>query len=243
MPRFFIDTPLATDQEALLTEVQLPHLRAFRLQVGDSLTLFNGQGGEYQGQLISLDKRQARVMVNRHDPIERESPLAITLIQALPSADKMDYIVQKAVELGVSRIIPTLSSRSIVRLPAERAEKKALHWRAIAAAACEQCGRNRIPAIEAIRPWGQWPLSPANLAQPRWILAPSALSSWRALQNQPAPDEVSLLVGPEGGFSPEEIADMAVQGWQSLLFGPRILRTETAGLAAMAALQARWGDF
>ena len=237
--RFFCPQPLAPNSLAELPSAAAHHaLRVLRLSVGDAVTLFNGEGGEYPGRIAEAG-RAVRVQLGAWVDVERESPLDMTLAQALPSGDKMDFVVQKAVELGVARIQPLLASRSVVRLAGERAARRVEHLRQVAISACEQCGRNRLPEIAPILDLRQWL---AGLAQDNEI--------WRLLlspQGGRRPRELAgrrflLLVGPEGGLDKEEAAAARLAGFADLSLGPRILRTETAGPAALAALGGLHGD-
>ena len=214
-------------------------VRVLRLADGAPVVLFNGEGGEVHAHLV-LRGREAWVEDVRHVACERESPLDITLVQALAGGDKMDWIVQKAVELGVRAIQPLTAARSVVRLDGARADKRLAHWQQIAVAACEQCGRNRVPMVLPLRSLD------AYLAQDdghtRWALLPQA--ELRLADCTLSPDAAhALLVGPEGGWAPEEEARLAAAGVTGVRCGPRILRTETAGLAALAVVQSLWGDF
>ena len=237
--RFFCPQPLAPDSLVELPAAASHHaLRVLRLDVGDAVTLFNGEGGEYAGRIAGTD-RGVRVQLAEWQSVERESPLELVLAQALPAGDKMDWVVQKAVELGVARIQPLLAARSVVRLSGERAVKRVAHWRSVAASACEPCGRNRVPEIAPILDLRQWlgRLPPENQLQ-RMLLAPQGGRRPRAL----AGNRFLLLVGPEGGLDMEEAAAARLAGFADLSLGPRILRTETAGPAALAALGACCGD-
>ena len=237
--RFFCPQPLAPDSLVELPAAASHHaLRVLRLDVGDAVTLFNGEGGEYAGRIAGTD-RGVRVQLAEWQSVERESPLELVLAQALPAGDKMDWVVQKAVELGVARIQPLLTARSVVRLSGERAVKRVAHWRSVAASACEQCGRNRVPEIAPLLDLRQWlgRLPPENQLQ-RMLLAPQGGRRPRAL----AGNRFLLLVGPEGGLDMEEAAAARLAGFADLSLGPRILRTETAGPAALAALGACCGD-
>ena len=237
--RFFCPQALAPDSLVELPPAASHHaLRVLRLDVGDAVTLFNGEGGEYAGRIAGTD-RGVRVQLAEWQSVERESPLELVLAQALPAGDKMDWVVQKAVELGVARIQPLLAARSVVRLSGERAAKRVAHWRSVAASACEQCGRNRVPEIAPILDLRQWlgRLPPENQLQ-RMLLAPQGGRRPRAL----AGNRFLLLVGPEGGLDREEAAAARLAGFADLSLGPRILRTETAGPAALAALGACCGD-
>lgn len=239
-PRFFCPEPMVVGTTLRLPEAVAHHaFRVLRLRVGDAIVLFDGQGGEYWARLASAG-REAAATIEAFEPVERESPLALTLVQALPAGDKMDWIVEKAVELGVARLIPVMAERSVVRLAGERAEKRVAHLRGVARAACEQCGRNRLPEVEPIVALGDFLARGRGAGGLCVVLAPGG----RPLDAMNAPDrKVTLMVGPEGGWSAAELAAMQATGWSELALGSRILRTETAGLAALAALQARWGDF
>jgi 16S rRNA (uracil1498-N3)-methyltransferase len=213
--------------------------RVLRLRVGDPVVLFDGAGGEVPATLMALDRGMVEVLTGERQPTERESLLPVTLVQALQSGDKMDFTVQKAVELGVTRIVPVLSRRSVVKLDGARAEKRVAHWRQVAAGACEQCGRNRLPDIDAISGLDRWLASPSNDSL-RLLLLPGATETLASL---PAPRAVTLLIGPEGGLSEDEVSAALTARFFPVRLGPRVLRTETAGLAALAAINLRWGDF
>lgn len=240
MPRFHCPLPLAVGATIALPEALAHHIHVLRLAVGDTLTLFNGEGGEYEGTLAAVGKKQAQVELKAFSPREAELPYALTLAQALPEGSKMDWIVEKAVELGAAAIQPLAARRCVVRLSAERAGKKLEHWQAVAAAAAEQCGRNRLPQLAApldFRDWiGQSCLHPRILFSPR---AEQSLSAWA--RHHP-PQALTLMIGPEGGFSPDEEDAALAAGALALGLGARVLRTETAGLAALAALNAAWGE-
>jgi 16S rRNA (uracil1498-N3)-methyltransferase len=212
-------------------------VRVVRLSVGESLTLFAGTGGEYAATLTRVDKRGAAVRLDAFDSVDRESPLAVTLAQGIAANDAMDYAVRKAVELGVAAIQPVVTARSAALPSGEREERRLAHWRQIAIAACEQCARNRIPDIAAPQPFGGW-LSAWTSGGV--ILAPCAPESLASLPQPASP--LALVVGPEGGFERSEIDAAAARGFAAVRLGPRVLRTETAGVAALAAMQALWGD-
>lgn len=240
IPRFFCPQPLASSSLVDLPSAAAHHaLRVLRLGVGDAIVLFNGEGGEYPGRIVE-DGRGVRVRLAEWESGERESPLDITLVQALPSADKMDFIVQKSVELGVARIQPVLAARSVVRLAGERAERRVAHWQQVAVSSCEQCGRNRVPQIAQLLDLRQWlgRLPPDNETQ-RLLLSPQGGRRPRELA---AAARYLLLVGPEGGLDAQEAAAARLAGFADLSLGPRVLRTETAGPAALAALGALCGD-
>jgi 16S rRNA (uracil1498-N3)-methyltransferase len=211
-----------------------------RARAGQSLTLFDGRGGEYDATILQIDRAGVRVHVDLQRAIERESPLRVTLLQALARGERMDLIVQKATELGVAAILAWSAERSVVRLGDAGLARRCEHWRAIAISACEQCGRNQVPAIDAVADLAS-ACGRAAAADQRLLLAPEAERSLISIAGR-APG-VSLIVGPEGGFSDMELALAAQQGFQSCRLGPRVLRAETAPLAALAALQAVAGDF
>jgi len=240
-PRLYVPSPLATQTTLALPEAAAHHAaRVLRLRSGDAVTLFSGTGGEYSARITAIGKHDVTVAVERHDPVERESPLPVTLVQAVSSGERMDLTIQKAVELGVARIIPVESERCVVRLKGERAEKRVAHWQQVAISACEQCGRNRIPEVRMISPLDVW-LAAEEIDALRWVLLPSAD---RALRDLPRPQKpIELLVGPEGGLTDAEAAAARRAGYQPVRLGPRVLRTETAAPALLAAVQALWGDF
>lgn len=244
LTRVFVEGPLAAGAELVLPEGPAAHLtRVLRLQAGDACVLFDGRGGEYAATLASVGKREVRVAVGRHDPVERESPLRLLLLQGLARGEKMDLIVQKATELGVAAIRPVYTQHGNVKLDATQALKKVAHWRAVAIGACEQCGRNRVPEI--LMPVA---LDRALAEAPegtRLVLSVEAAASgtaaaWAGVP--PAAGSVTLLVGPEGGLSGSEEALARHAGFEAMSLGPRVLRTETAGLVALAAVGTLWGD-
>ena len=237
--RVHIDLDLCCDREILLPIPQSTHLlRVLRLRVGAPLTLFNGRGGEYAAELISSGKNGARLMVRAHSPVERESSLPVTLLQGIARGDRMDVIVQKSTELGVTRIAPLSCQFSVVRLDASTRLRRTQHWRAVAIAACEQCGRNRIPDVQPIGDLAE--VCRASNEQLRLMLLPEAPESLADLAA--GARTVALLVGPEGGLSGREQLLAQSSGFRPCRLGPRILRTETAPVAALAALQAMAGD-
>ena len=217
-------------------------VRVLRLRHGDTLTLFSGAGGEYSARIAGIERARVSVEVQSWLATERESPLSITLVQALQAGDKMDLTVQKAVELGVERIVPVISRRSVVRLEDQRALRRVEHWRSVVAASCEQCGRNRLPAVELPESLEYWLARTPKQGALRLMLAPAAGHALSTLSGLTADGCVELLIGAEGGLAPEEMQMAAVAGFLSVRLGPRVLRTETAGLAALAAIQFLWGD-
>ncbi len=239
-PRFFFPSPLAAGNEVALPANAAHHASAvLRLKRGDAVTLFDGTGGEYGARIESIAGRAVDVRVAEHRPSERESPLKVALLQAIIAADRMDHVIQKSVELGVAAIVPVASARGVARLEGPRAERRVDHWRQIVIASCEQCGRNRLPLVHAPVSLSDW-LRRGASASTRLILVPSAPATLAGLAPS---DDVELLVGPEGGFAPEEEAAAQAAGFSAIRAGPRILRTETAGPAMLAAMNALWGDW
>ena len=238
MTRLFCDFPLAIGENIELPKDAARHIMVLRLSAGDTLTLFNGLGGEYQARITRIDRQRVTTEIVSHSSREAELPYRITLAQGIPEATKMDWIIEKSVELGVSDIIPLAAQRSVVRLDNDRAEKRLSRWQAIAISAAQQCGRNRLPHIAS--PVGTGEYLRQTTPSPRILFSPRAtetLSEWARHQK---PQDITLLIGPEGGFSPEEENMAEQQGVTFLSMGPRILRTETAGLAAVAAINALW---
>jgi 16S rRNA (uracil1498-N3)-methyltransferase len=239
-PRIHCDLRLGPGAQFALPEDAANHIgRALRLRVGDPLVVFDGRGGEYEAQILRIDRERVEVKTGAFRDPGRESPLAVGLVQGLPEADKMDWILQKSVELGVAWIQPVVCERSVVRLSGERAARRQLHWQRVAIAACEQCGRNLVPQVRPTLAFRDWAAQPTQAL--RWMLAPEAAEPLVA-QARPA-GPVELLIGPEGGLSERELDIAATIGFASLSLGPRVLRTETAPLAALAAMQSLWGDF
>lgn len=238
--RFFCPLPLADDGLVELPGAAAHHaVRVLRLARGDALVLFNGEGGEYPGTIVEIG-RALRVQLGRHEAVERESPLDVTLAQALPAGDKMDFVVQKAVELGVARIQPLAAVRSVLRLTGERAARRVAHWQQVAIAACEQCGRNRVPGVAPIMSLPSWLATlPADESVGRLLLAPRVRQRLRDL---PGVQRYIVLIGPEGGFESGESAAARQAGFTACALGARVLRSETAGLALLSALGATHGD-
>lgn len=239
MPRFYCPLTLAPGLVVDLPEAVAHHLHVVRQQAGAQLTLFNGAGGQYSATLQEVGKRRASARVEAFEAVEVELGYAITLAQALPEASKMDWIIEKAVELGVAAISPLAAQRCVTRLSGERAEKRHAHWQGIIVAASEQSGRNRLTALAPLKDFAKWLAQPSPA--PRILLSPrgtQTLAAWAAPRGA---QDVLLMVGPEGGFSPAEEDAAIAAGAIALTMGPRVLRTETAALAAAAALQALWG--
>jgi len=239
--RLHVDMPIAVGAELALPAQAAEHAtRVLRLVAGDPLTLFNGDGCDYPASILTLTRREVVVLVQARQVADNESPLALTLAQGVARGEKMDLIVQKATELGVVRIVPLLTERAEVKLDATRAEKRLLHWRAVAASACEQSGRACLPEISPALPLAAWLGVLVEDGALRLALLPQATQSARELRFTTAAG--LLIVGPEGGLGERDVAALTLAGFSGLRLGPRILRTETAGLAALAALQALHGD-
>lgn len=238
-PRLYISSGLRSGGEVRLSGVARAHTAALRLRTGDAVRLFDGSGGEYAAILVQSG-REMHASIGLFDGSDRESPLQIRLAQCLSSGDRMDITLQKATELGVTAIQPLQSVRSIVRLDAERMARRHSHWRNVVISACEQCGRNSVPSVAPVQDLGSWLAAPPQRASGlRLVLWPEATVRLRQI---PCAGQISLLVGPEGGLSPEEQQLAQAAGFIGVRLGPRVLRTETAPLAALAALQAMWGD-
>jgi 16S rRNA (uracil1498-N3)-methyltransferase len=238
LTRVFSDHPLGAHRELALGASAAAHVgRVLRLAVGAELTVFDGRGGEYPATIVESRGAVLRVRLGDHRPLERESPLEITLAQGLARGERMDWAVQKATELGVAVLAPLVTERSVVKLDVRQAAKRREHWRGVAIAACEQCGRNRLPDVRAPARFDEW-LRTAGSGV-RLLLDPTASSGLRAIGKPPA---LTLLVGPEGGLSPAERTLAIEAGFLPVRMGPRVLRTETAAIAAISALQALFAD-
>lgn len=241
LPRVYFPGEVAAHGVCELPPKQSHHIgRVLRLATGDALILFDGRGNEYDATIERLGKARVTLTTGDARQVDRESPLDVTLAQGISTGERMDYTVQKAVELGVSAVQPLTTERSVVRLDAERASRRVAHWQSIAVSACEQCGRNLVPAVHAVKTLTAW-LGPPAAHACRITLAPEA--SMRLAELPRAAGAIVLLVGPEGGLSPRERADAVAMGFVAARLGPRVLRTETAAVAALAALQTLWGDF
>lgn len=237
----FVDRPLRVDEQSFeLADDKRHHLiTVLRLGAGANLVLFNGDGGEYSARIHQADRKTLRVVIESHSTPRRESKLDVTLLQAVARGDRMDFALAKAVELGVTRIQPVFTALGQVKLDSERLTKKTRHWQRIVESAAEQSGRLICPTIGLAMNLVDLLSQPAESDRLCLTLAPTASCSLRAM---PAAERVTLLVGPESGLSPDEIDRAGAGGWQALSLGPRVLRTETAGMAALAALQTIWGD-
>jgi 16S rRNA (uracil1498-N3)-methyltransferase len=240
LTRVYVDAVLESGAQLTLTGSAASHLtRVLRLRPKAALTLFNGRGGEYAASIERVQRSEVQVAIGAHEPIERESPFPLTLAQGVSRGERMDLVVQKATELGVARLVPLLTERSIVRLDEEQSDRKSSHWRAIAIAACEQCGRNRLPEV-------------ALPAQLREFLRQPCGDSVRLLLSPAAPQRIedvsrpargaTVLIGPEGGLSDAEQEDALTAGFTAVNLGPRVLRTETAAIASLTLLQRAFGD-
>jgi 16S rRNA (uracil1498-N3)-methyltransferase len=243
-PRFYCPVPLQAGLCVDLPENAARHAgKVLRLRVGDALVLFDGNGGEYAARIASVERQRVSVDVLEWRALECEAPLQITLVQALQAGEKMDLTVQKAVELGVSRIVPVIAQRGVVRLEGERAARRVEHWRGVVVAACEQCGRNRLPEVTPLLGLPRWLAQSEAADGLRLILVPGAAQTLADLPVPAAGSPVELLIGAEGGLTEAEIQAAVEAGYRPIRLGPRVLRTETAGLAAIAAIQCLWGDF
>lgn len=237
--RFYIDAELDQDELQLPEDAAHHLVRVLRASPGDQLTLFNNRGGAYEAELIDAGKKSARVRLLKFHPDDHASPLHTHLGQVMSRGERMDYAIQKATELGVTEITPLTSERCELKLRGEeRADKKLEHWRRIAIAACEQSGRNRLPVINEPMPVDEW--AAAMQADLRLVLAPAVAS---AMPPDIQPVSIALLIGPEGGLSGREIAHAIANGFLPWQLGTRVMRTETAPVAALAVLQSRFGDF
>lgn len=239
IPRIYTPQPLSPQQNLILEDAAAHHIaRVLRVPVGAGLALFNGDGCEYAARIASIDKKQVVIAIERAEIAERESPLHIHLGIAISKGDRMDWIIQKATELGVSQITPLISERVEVRLQGEREEKRLAHWRGVVIAACEQCLRNRLPVVDNVAPLATW--ISTTQADAKFVLHHRSAAALDARNEKPK--SVALLIGPEGGLSDSEIALAERYEFSSLRLGPRVLRTETAPLAALSVLQYLWGD-
>jgi len=235
MPRFHCPAPLATGAEIDLPPGAARHVQVLRLQPGDALTLFTGEGGEFEATVLRMGRSDVRVQVGAHHALEREAPRAVHLLAGITAGERMDWLVEKATELGAASITPLAAERSVLKLKGERAEKKIAHWQAVAVAACEQCGRNRVPVVHAAVDLAGW-LRAAGTVAPAQRLLLSLRDGTAPLRAAAGPGAVVFLSGPEGGLSSTEEDLALAQGFAPATLGARVLRAETAPLAALAAL-------
>lgn len=241
IPRIHITSQLDTGQTITLDKAAASHIsRVLRMKKGDALILFNGEGGEYTASITSAERHDVSVKIEQFTNKDCESPIKISLVQGISRGERMDYTIQKAVELGVHEIIPVFTKRGVVHLKGERLLKKEKHWQAVAVSACEQCGRNSIPLVHTPVTLQNW-LAGGNISSTALVLDPLATQNIKQACSGDEP--VTLLAGPEGGLSEDEIELVRESGFTGIQLGPRVLRTETAALAAIAALQTLYGDY
>ena len=240
MPRFYVDFALSPDSVVELPDNVVRHLNVLRVKNTEEIVLFNGNGKAYPALPEVLEKRRASVRILREEATDNESPLNITLVQAVSAAERMDFTLQKSVELGVAEIRPVISERCVVRLSGERAEKRVARWQEIVVSACEQSGRNVVPKVLPLTTYAQ---ALQQLPQETTKLLMSLNRAQKLSDVQPQSGKVVFMVGPEGGWTEKEEQQAFDAGFQSVTLGKRVLRTETASLAAIAAMQTLWGDF
>ena len=239
--RLFVSGQLINGAELLIEGDRARYLgRVLRLRVGDEITVFNGEGPEWAATIGGMTKNTATLHVGESCEAGTESPLKIHLVQGISRGERMDFVVQKATELGVKRITPVLTEYGVVKLDQARGQKRRDHWASVAASACEQSGRTRLPLIDAPMTLKGWFGSKPAEVDAELVLMPGAASSLAAIDTPTT--KVCLLIGPEGGFSEIEYEDAAIAGFSAVSMGPRVLRTETAAVAALSVLQSRWGD-
>lgn len=239
LTRLYFPEEIAVGSECRLPPAGAHHVqRVLRLEPGAALTLFDGAGAEYEAAIVRVGKGDVTVRIGERREVDRESLLRVVLAQAVSAGERMDYTIQKAVELGVAAIQPVVSSRSVVKLDSERGTRRVARWQAVAVAACEQCGRNRVPPVQPLLSFSEW-LAPG--AVQGVLLSPTATLRLGDLPRPQTP--LTLLAGPEGGFAQDEQEAAERAGLTAVKLGPRVLRTETAAVAALAAMQTLWGDF
>ena len=238
MPRFHCSVPLASGDTLVLPPGAARHVQVLRLQPGDEITLFDGRGGEYRATVERMGRSDVAVNVGAHDPVERETSRPVHLAVGMPANERMDWLVEKATELGVESIQPLMTAHGVLRLAGERADKKVAHWQAVAVAACEQCGRNRVPQVLPIRALNEWlaalPAAGADACRSILSFAEGARTTAGFLAQAPA--SFTVLSGPEGGLSPAEEQAALRHGFLPLTLGSRVLRAETAAIAALVSL-------
>ena len=242
MPRLYCDLVLTPGDVVPLPAGAARHVQVLRLQPGDALTLFNGRAGEYEARVEHMGRQEVRVQVGNHHPIEREAPVAVHLVTGMPANERMDWLIEKATELGVQRLTPLMTERTVLRLQGERADKKLAHWQSVVVAASEQCGRNRLMAIDPVCTLAQWlrELAPPTCPEPpmRAVLSldPSAQPLGQVLADTAGGTPWMLVSGPEGGLSSEEESLLLERGLRPVSLGDRVLRAETAAIAAVTRL-------
>ncbi len=242
LPRFYCPPPLPAEGMFELPREAAHHAqRVLRLRVNDAVQIFDGSGRALDGKICEISGKRVVLHELQTCMDEAESPLRIVLAQAMCSSEKMDWVVQKATELGAAEIQPVQTRRSVARLSGERADKRVAHWNSVAVSACEQCGRNSVPHIGAPQDFGAWLAEVRGVPAAKYVLQPEGSTPLH--KQPPPPGSVILLIGPEGGFSEDEAKMAQLAGFVPIRLGKRILRTETAGMAAIAALQTLWGDF
>ena len=245
LTRVYVEAPMAAGKRLVVAGSAANHItRVLRLRSGDALTVFDGSGGEFGARIEEFRKDSVVVAVEEHRPLERESPLPLTLAQGISRGERMDWVIQKATELGTARIVPLFTKRSVVRLDEKQADRKLQHWRAIAIAACEQCGRNRIPELAA--PVDFFDVLPAEASgATRLLLSPTGdlrIEDLGQDVRQGASKGITVLIGPEGGLEDVEQEAAIAAGFKAVRLGPRVLRTETAAIAALTIIQRYFGD-
>ena len=239
--RLFSPQPLRSQTELVLGKEQARYIgRVLRLQQGDEVVLFDGSGAEYPATITSISRERVGLLVQNAVTRSVESPLDVRLVQGVSRGERMDIVVQKATELGVTRVVPVLTENGVVKLDADRSRKREAHWQRIAISACEQCGRNVVPKVDAIQPLADWLAEPSRQDDTRIVLDPASPEALTSIASSKS--HVTLLVGPEGGLSEVEYRQSQACGYVRASFGPRILRTETAAIAAVCAVQIAWGD-
>jgi 16S rRNA (uracil1498-N3)-methyltransferase len=238
MPRFYCPVPLAGGLSLDLPASAARHVQVLRMQPGEAVTLFNGEGGEFTATIERMGRSDVGVTVGDHVAVEREAGRAVRLVVGMPANERMDWLVEKAAELGAASIQPVVAQRSVLKLEGERAAKKQAHWQAVAISACEQSGRNRVPQVGAVIGLAQWAAGMGDGVQGTGVRLLLSLASEAPPLRQAAAGagEVLLLSGPEGGLTPQEEEMAAALGFRPATLGPRVLRSETAPLAALAAL-------
>jgi 16S rRNA (uracil1498-N3)-methyltransferase len=240
--RLYVDRALQADvSELTLSPGAARHAQVLRLQPGDELAVFDGHGGEWSARVSAMERREVRLHLLAHSPRECEAPIAVTLALSMPANDRMDALVEKATELGVAAIQPLITERSVLRLAGERALRRQVHWQAIAVAACEQCGRNRVPAVRTVQALADWlsGLPATARGESRLLLGWRDALPWPQARAQVGTSSI-LLSGPEGGFAEFEEDIARARGFSSVCLGPRLLRADTAALAALAAIALDW---